>query len=740
MKLLRAALSALLLVMLPFAAMAQTPPAPLTQQQFDQLVDSLSKAVAERLHNTAPAPSAPAEPAKPAATAGTDAPMMAMSHEEPVSEVFIGLLERGDDILLASPGYISQLARVPSLLTADRNGGRTPGLFILQLIVAVIVTLATELGIRAVCRPLRHRLAGQVIGAPGLWALFALLALDAVGLVALWLVVHSFVITWFPQGSPQSQLGYLALTTLFYWRLYATVFRVILRPSLSQARLADIGDDDARQIYRWVSAAILLAIVLADIRRILDGMRSTEEVIAFTLLLNSTVMTTLFIVTAVRLRAPVARWIRGESRQGRPGPVLRALAHSWLGLAIPVLLMIGLTRIHGALTGRTGAVEALVATVNVVVGLLLLETLMDKTCRLLEGELQQVGSKARERAIEAVMRCVRVALFIGAGALLVRIWAVDGVGMMEMSRYNAVAAAALPAGAILFGAYCAWQAVEYFTGLYRTPAAGVPGLQDPDDAAATTVSRVATLMPLLRVALIIAIVVMAGLTVLSQLGINITPLIAGASIIGLAISFGSQTLVKDIVSGVFYLVDDAFRVGEYIDCGKAKGTVEGFTLRSLKLRHQNGMVHTIPFGQLGQITNFSRDWSTLKFNLRFTRDTDLEKLRKAVKKIGQEMLEDPEMKDEFLTPLKMQGVADIADSALIVRFKFTVKPSKPTFIQREAIKRMIRTLPQQGIEFANATVAVQALGGGDTTAAAAAARAKAVSDQAIAAAQEAASA
>ena len=95
------------------------------------------------------------------------------------------------------------------------------------------------------------------------------------------------------------------------------------------------------------------------------------------------------------------------------------------------------------------------------------------------------------------------------------------------------------------------------------------------------------------------------------------------------------------MSGIFYLADDAFRVGEYIDCGKAKGTVEGFTLRSIKLRHQNGQVHTIPFGQLGQITNFSRDWITVKFNLRFARDTDIEKLRKAAKKIGADMMEDP---------------------------------------------------------------------------------------------------
>ena len=101
-------------------------------------------------------------------------------------------------------------------------------------------------------------------------------------------------------------------------------------------------------------------------------------------------------------------------------------------------------------------------------------------------------------------------------------------------------------------------------------------------------------MPLMRMAFVILIFVVAALVVLSELGVNITPLIAAASVFGLALSFGSQTLVRDIVSGIFYLADDAFRVGEYIDCGKAKGTVEGFTLRSIKLRHQNGQVYHDP--------------------------------------------------------------------------------------------------------------------------------------------------
>ena len=165
-------------------------------------------------------------------------------------------------------------------------------------------------------------------------------------------------------------------------------------------------------------------------------------------------------------------------------------------------------------------------------------------------------------------------------------------------------------------------------------------------------------------------------------------------------SFGSQTLVKDIVSGIFYLADDAFRVGEYIDCGKAKGIVEGFTLRSIRLRESNGQINTIPFGEPGQIGNLSRDWASVKFSLRFARDTDLDKLREATKKLSDELMEVPELKAEIIEPLKMQGVDEVADNALVIRFKFMARPGNPGSIQNAAVTRMLRTFPKLGIKFA----------------------------------------
>ena len=175
--------------------------------------------------------------------------------------------------------------------------------------------------------------------------------------------------------------------------------------------------------------------------------------------------------------------------------------------------------------------------------------------------------------------------------------------------------------------------------------------------------RLRTLLPIFRKALAVFIAVVAVLTILSGLGVQIMPLVAGAGIFGVAIGFGSQTLVKDIISGVFYMLDDAFRVGEYIQSGSYKGTVESFSLRSVRLRHHRGPVFTVPFGTLGAVQNMSRDWVVEKMMLTITYDSDVELARKLIKKIGQELVEDPEFAASTLQPLKMQGVDSFGELA-----------------------------------------------------------------------------
>jgi hypothetical protein len=262
----------------------------------------------------------------------------------------------------------------------------------------------------------------------------------------------------------------------------------------------------------------------------------------------------------------------------------------------------------------------------------------------------------------------------------------------------------------LFVADLAWELVRLAIdrNLHDVPGGPkLPGTAD-DDEESTPASRLQTVLPMTRAFVGVAVGVVAVLIVLSRLGIDTAPLIAGAGVFGLALSFGSQALVRDIISGLFYMWDDAFRVGEYIDTGRLKGTVETLGVRSVKVRHHNGPLHTIPYGQLGAVTNLSRDFATIKFNLRLEPGTDIELVRKTAKQIGQAMQEDnPEFATEVMVPLKMQGIAEVVDNAIVVRFKFTARPVKPSWIQREYLKRIYRVFAEKGITFASGALRLQ---------------------------------
>ena len=164
--------------------------------------------------------------------------------------------------------------------------------------------------------------------------------------------------------------------------------------------------------------------------------------------------------------------------------------------------------------------------------------------------------------------------------------------------------------------------------------------------------------------------------------------------------FGAQTLVKDVIAGIFYLLDDAFRVGEYIQSGSYKGTVESFSLRSVKLRHQRGPLFTVPFGELGAVQNMSRDWVIDKLMVGVTYDTDLDKVKKIIKQIGQELLADPEFAPHIIETLKMQGVEQFGDFAIQIRMKMMTKPGEQFVIRRKAYALIKKAFDANHIAFA----------------------------------------
>jgi small-conductance mechanosensitive channel len=253
--------------------------------------------------------------------------------------------------------------------------------------------------------------------------------------------------------------------------------------------------------------------------------------------------------------------------------------------------------------------------------------------------------------------------------------------------------------------YVAWGLIN--AAIQRRMRLEMPEVDEEQEEGGAGGSRIATLLLLLRKFMLVVIIVMAALVVLSALGVNIGPLIAGAGVFGLAIGFGAQTLVKDIISGVFFLMDDAFRVGDYVECSGTKGSVEHISLRSLRLRNPRGQVYFIPFGDIKLVTNLSRDYVIMKLDFRVRYDADVEKIRKIIKKkVYQPIMDDPELGPKLLEPIKSQGVREMDDSAMIMRVKYKTKPGDQFAIRKEVYRLMQEAFKEAGIEFAHRNVTV----------------------------------
>ena len=304
---------------------------------------------------------------------------------------------------------------------------------------------------------------------------------------------------------------------------------------------------------------------------------------------------------------------------------------------------------------------------------------------------------------EQVIQAIIVVVSLGE---LSRLWGFD-VGR----EGGHPIASTLDAALIVYIAVALYRSVNHYIDTKIVAEGGrldgdisMPGESDSEGGIGE--SRVATLLPIFRNVLTITIAAIAVVSVLSFMGVNVGPLFAGAGVVGIAIGFGAQTLIRDIFSGAFFLMDDAFRKGEYIEIDQIRGVVEKISMRSFQLRHHLGAVHTIPFGEIKQLTNFSRDWVMMKLPMRVTYDTDVEKVRKLVKKLGQELLKDKVVGPLFLQPLKSQGVYKMEDSAMIIRVKFMTRPGDQ-FVTRKVVFAAVRNLfEREGIQFAHREVTV----------------------------------
>jgi len=214
----------------------------------------------------------------------------------------------------------------------------------------------------------------------------------------------------------------------------------------------------------------------------------------------------------------------------------------------------------------------------------------------------------------------------------------------------------------------------------------------------TESARLQTLLPIARNAINVSIFLLFGITFISELGINIMPLLAGAGVIGFAIGFGAQTLVKDVITGFIIIFEDLVQIGDVVTVGGKSGLVEKITIRKIQLRSLDGVVSTIPFSEISIVENMTKEYSYYLFNIGIAYRESPDDVIEVLRGIGAEMQADSDFKNVILEPIEILGVDAFADSAIIIKARIKTAPIMQWSVGREFNRRMKYRFDEAGIE------------------------------------------
>lgn len=609
----------------------------------------------------------------------------------------------------------------------DGGSGATLALVILYLILIVAGgVLAERLFIRSIDALRRQLLESVSLGrARKAGRILSRILLDALG-VGVFILASFLVFELFFGGSrPGYKVGAPALVVLYYVRIIAFFARVLFSPAAPALRLAPMSDDNARFLHRWIVAMTGVAGFFGALAIMLQTAGVSKALYLLVYSGAGMGVSVMLLIMIWQGRRRVADAIcppecRAAEDQ-EPTSLKAKFAATWHLFATVYVVGIGIYWVGSVLTGGNVTILKLIYSLFLIPIFVAIDQWIHRLLQVVSGETTEIidlsGDAAEREEREAlkeemqaesgigihsyvpmIRRAYRFVLVAFLFFIITQLWGIN-----------------LPLGRLLTGhvldivvtlllGFIFWQFFK--ARIDKKLKEEIPDDDEEMEEGGAGGSRIATLLLLLRKFILAVLVIMVTLIVLSSMGIDIGPLIAGAGVVGLAIGFGAQTLVKDIIAGIFFLVDDAFRVGDYVSAGGAKGMVEHISLRSVKLRHPRGPVYTIPFGSLGSVQNMSRDYIITKLDFRVKYDTDVDKVRKIIKKINKKLAKDPEIGPVLLSKVKSQGIRELDDSAMVMRVKFKTVPGEQFIVRRHVFQMMQQAFKDAGIEFAHRNVTV----------------------------------
>lgn len=394
-----------------------------------------------------------------------------------------------------------------------------------------------------------------------------------------------------------------------------------------------------------------------------------------------------FAYLSVRLRRPVAHLIRNRAlaqRLGQPAlqESLRIFSALWYW-PILLMLMVSALNLVGVGEGSERALRSALLTSGLLIGTVFLSTMLHHSFRT---RLRTSGAY-KERLLSVVYALLRIALAVTFIELLAQIWGFSLLAFASDSRTGQVISDSLGhILLILLVTWLAWVVLDTAIEQALTPAPNRRGTREPS-------TRIKTILPLMRNAIKVILVVVCTITTMANLGVNVAPFLAGAGVVGLAIGFGSQQLVQDVITGLFIIIEDTISVGDWVvvDSNHA-GTVEGLTIRTLRLRDSRGFVHSVPFGQIKAVINHSRQFAYAYFSVQFTYNTDMDKATALIREAGNQISDDPLLSLNLQGSLTIFGVDSMNLDGVTVTAQFRTMSGVQNTISRafnDRLKKLV---------------------------------------------------
>ena len=537
------------------------------------------------------------------------------------------------------------------------------------------------------------RLASFLVEIALRWAPLLAFAATGYGLLAAWMALR--------ESEPAARAATLSIIDAHTLaNAVIAMAAAALAPAPGVAGIARLDEETANYWLVWISRLTRLAAYAYFALAFAVGMEADPAAVALLAQLAGLAFVGLLVMLVLQNRAAVARALRGRDPRDpqRILPRIRMrVAENWHWVAIVCLLAgygVWASRAPGfyLFVARATALSAIVVAAAGLVTIAGVD---------LAGRLLTISPEMAQRLPGLQKRVNRYApVFVGIGrtavnlvalALIVQIWGLDPIGWLATAPGLRLLE---DLGVILLSiaiSLAVWELAGLFIDIYLSR----PGA---DGTLIERSARMRTLLPLARRTLAVALGAVVLLVFLAEIGINIGPLLAGAGIAGLTIGLGAQSLVKDVINGMFILAQDAVAVGDVVTVAGCSGLVEELSIRSVRLRALDGTVIVVPFSEIGTVKNLTKDFSYALFDIGVSYREDVDEVVKIVTAVADELRADPDYAWRILEPIEVLGLDQFADSAVIIKARIKTRPIQQWNVLREYNRRLKRRFDELGVE------------------------------------------